>query len=192
MHIDSYQGYLICKVLEGRKLKSSNRFIFHTSFQPESTLMRPRRFLFIAVLLAVLLSACNKEEPAAPAIDTAPSVQAAEAITMSMEERMASGRKLYAAHCAACHQADGQGLAGAFPPLAGSDYLASGGPAIAINVVLNGLTGPIKVNGKDYSSVMPNMSYLSDSDVADVVTYVFNSWGNPGGEVNSAEVAAAR
>ena len=154
--------------------------------------MRPRRFLFIAVLLAVLLSACNKEEPAAPAIDTAPSVQAAEAITMSMEERMASGRKLYAAHCAACHQADGQGLAGAFPPLAGSDYLASGGPAIAINVVLNGLTGPIKVNGKDYSSVMPNMSYLSDSDVADVVTYVFNSWGNPGGEVNSAEVAAAR
>jgi mono/diheme cytochrome c family protein len=142
--------------------------------------------------MAVLLSACAKEEAAAPAVDPAPADHAAEAGTVSMEERMARGGKLFAAHCAACHQANGQGLAGAFPPLAASDFLASGGPAAAINVVLNGMTGPIKVNGKDYNSVMPNLSYLSDSEVADIVTYVFNSWGNPGGEVSSAEVAAAR
>ncbi len=154
--------------------------------------MRPSGFLFLAVSLAVLLGACAKEEAAAPAVDPAPADHAAQAGTMTMEQRMARGGKLYAAHCAACHQANGQGLAGAFPPLAESDYLASGGPAVAINVVLNGLTGPISVNGKDYNSVMPNLSYLSDSDVADIVTYVFNSWGNPGGEVSSADVAAAR
>jgi nitrite reductase (NO-forming)/hydroxylamine reductase len=119
-------------------------------------------------------------------------VHAAEANARTVEERLATGEKLFAAHCAACHQANGQGLAGAFPPLAGSDYLASGGPAVAINAILNGLTGPITVNGKDFNSVMPNLSYLSDTDVSDVVTFVFNSWGNPGGEVNSAEVAAAR
>ncbi len=156
--------------------------------------MRSHRVLLITAALCVSISACAKEEPAAPsqAVDPALAVHAAEANARSLEERVAAGKTLFSAHCAACHQADGQGLTGAFPPLAGSDYLASGGPAVAINAILNGLTGPITVNGKDFNSVMPNLSYLSDSDVADIVTFVFNSWGNPGGEVNSAEVAAAR
>jgi nitrite reductase (NO-forming)/hydroxylamine reductase len=156
--------------------------------------MRPDRFFIIAASLAVSLAACAKEEPAvvAQAVDPAVAVHAAEASSRSPEDLMASGGKLFSAHCAACHQANGQGLAGAFPPLAESDYLTSGGPAAAIDAVLNGLTGPITVNGKDYNSVMPNLSYLSDSDVADIVTFVFNSWGNPGGEASSAEVAATR
>jgi nitrite reductase (NO-forming)/hydroxylamine reductase len=82
-------------------------------------------------------------------------------------------------------------MKGAFPPLAASDYLAQGSAA-AVSAVINGLSGPITVNGVDYNSVMPALSYLSDSDVADVVTFVMNSWDNPGGEVNAAEVAAAR
>ena len=98
---------------------------------------------------------------------------------------------MYSAHCAACHQADGQGLGGAFPPLAASDYLADG-PAAAIDVVLNGLNGPITVNGVGYNAVMPNLAYLSDRDVADIVTFVMNSWNNPGGEVSPEDVAAAR
>jgi nitrite reductase (NO-forming)/hydroxylamine reductase len=156
--------------------------------------MRPDRFFIFAASLAVSLAACAKEEPAvvAQAVDPAVAVHAAEASSRSPEDLMASGGKLFSAHCAACHQANGQGLAGAFPPLAESDYLTSGGPAAAIDAVLNGLTGPITVNGKDYNSVMPNLSYLSDSDVADIVTFVFNSWGNPGGEASSAEVAATR
>ncbi|MBT8064195.1 MAG: c-type cytochrome [Gammaproteobacteria bacterium] len=98
---------------------------------------------------------------------------------------------LYAAQCSACHQANGQGLAGAFPPLAESDYLAPG-PGPAIDAVLNGLSGKITVNGTDYNAVMPNLSYLDDSEVADVILYVMNSWNNPGGDINSGMVAAAR
>ncbi len=151
--------------------------------------------LSMTCALAVSLSACGKEEPAAAApaqaADTAVAVHAAEAASRTIEERMASGEKLYGAHCAACHQATGKGLAGAFPPLAASDYLADG-PGPAIDAVLNGLSGKITVNGVDYNAVMPNLSYLSDSDVADVVTFVMNSWGNPGGEVSSGEVAAMR
>jgi nitrite reductase (NO-forming)/hydroxylamine reductase len=153
------------------------------------------KLLFLCSLaLTVSLAACAQESeapPAAEAVDTAVAVHAAEAASKTLDERMASGEKLYSAHCMACHQATGQGLPGAFPPLAASDYLADG-PASAVDAVLNGLSGPITVNGTDYNAVMPNLSYLSDEDVADVVTYVMNSWDNPGGEVNSGEVAAAR
>jgi nitrite reductase (NO-forming)/hydroxylamine reductase len=169
----------------------------------------PARILVLSAVLVLGLSACAQEDdatagaagqsatpattPAAtPAADTAVAVHAAEAASRTLEERMASGEKLFATHCSACHQANGQGLPGAFPPLAGSDYLAANGSAAAVSAILNGLTGPITVNGKEYNAVMPNLSYLSDSDVADVVTFVMNSWGNPGGEVSSGEVAAAR
>jgi len=158
--------------------------------------MRFSRILLLMASSALSLVACSKEEPAtpvaAPGVDLAVAMHTAEASTRSMEDRMATGEKLFSAHCAACHLANGQGLTGAFPPLAASDYLSSGGPAAAIDAVLNGLTGPITVNGKDYNSVMPSLSYLSDTDVADIVTFVFNSWDNPGGEVSSADVAAAR
>jgi len=155
--------------------------------------MRTKQILLLSAALAVSLTACAKEEPAAPVVsaDSAVAVHAAEASSKSLEERMASGGKLYSAHCAACHQANGQGLAGAFPPLAESSYLADGSGA-AIDAVLNGLSGPITVNGKDFNSVMPNLSYLKDEEVSEIVTYVMNSWGNPGGTVSSGEVAAAR
>ncbi len=109
----------------------------------------------------------------------------------TMEERMANGEQLYIAQCAACHQADGSGLTGAFPPLAESDYFADD-PMLAVAAVVNGLSGPITVNGVDYNAVMPNLSSLGDQDVADVVTFVLNSFGNGGGEVNAAQVAAVR
>lgn len=131
--------------------------------------------LLFALALVICLSACRKEETAGK----------------SDEERTASGEKLYAAHCAACHQANGQGLAGAFPPLTGSSYLAEGaGPAIS--VVLNGLSGPITVNGANFNAVMPGLPYLNDDEIAKILTFIMNSWGNPGGEVSPAEVAAMR
>ena len=73
-----------------------------------------------------------------------------------------------------------------------SSYLAENGADAAVSVILNGLSGPITVNGIDYNGAMPNLSYLSDSEIADVVTFLMNSWNNPGGEVNSEQVAAAR
>ncbi len=102
-----------------------------------------------------------------------------------------AGQAVFDAACGVCHQPDGKGLAGAFPPLADSDYLAAD-KARAIKVVLHGLTGAIVVNGKDYDSVMPPMGQLSDAEVADVLTYAMNAWGNTYGSVSAADVAAVR
>ena len=78
-----------------------------------------------------------------------------------------------------------------FPPLAKSDWLAAN-PKRAIDVVLGGLTGPVKVNGGDYNSVMPPMSQLTDDEVANILTYVMGSWGNGGGKITKAEVGERR
>lgn len=101
------------------------------------------------------------------------------------------GAALYGQHCQACHQANGQGLAGAFPPLAGSDFLLAD-PERAIDIVVNGLNGPIRVNNVDYSGVMPAMSYLTDAEVAAILTHALNSWGNDGGTIAAAQVTSFR
>ncbi len=151
-----------------------------------------RDALNLAAIVACLLcvNACAQEDTT-DSTDAALAVHKAEAASVTTEERIERGRSVYAQHCGACHQAEGQGLAGAFPPLAESDYLDQGSQAV-VQAVINGLSGPITVNGVEYNAVMPALGYLSDSDVADVVTFVLNSWGNPGGEVSAAEVAAAR
>ena len=107
-----------------------------------------------------------------------------------MAERMEMGKILYEANCAACHQQDGTGLAGAFPPLANSDYLMAREDKGA-GIIINGLSGKITVNGKEYDGVMPQMQ-LTDDEIANILTYVRNSWGNKGDLVQASEVKAAR
>jgi len=92
--------------------------------------------------------------------------------------------------CAACHQAEAQGVALAFPPLANCDYL-NADKNRAIAALLFGLTGPITVNGQAFNSVMPALG-MSDDDVANVLTYVYNHWENAGLDVTPAEVASVR
>jgi nitrite reductase (NO-forming) len=116
---------------------------------------------------------------------------AAASGTLTKEQQVSAGQSLFAGTCATCHQPDGKGLPNVFPPLAGSDYLAQD-PKRAIGVVLHGLSGKVTVNGAAYDSVMPPMSQLNDDEVANILTYVLNSWGNPGGQVNAADVAAQR
>jgi len=103
----------------------------------------------------------------------------------------AAGKTAYQANCMACHQQEGQGLPGAFPPLAGSDYLLAD-KTRAITTVLQGLTGEVTVNGKVYNNVMPGQHQLDDQTVADILTYVLNSWGNDGGTVVAEEVNEVR
>ena len=105
--------------------------------------------------------------------------------------QLAAGEKAFKSACIACHQVDGKGLPGAFPPLAGSDYLKADKHR-AIKNVLQGLTGPVVVNGVTFNSVMPPMSQLPDADLAHALTYAMNSWGNAFGIVTEAEVAAVR
>lgn len=114
----------------------------------------------------------------------------ATATNLSKEERMKHGERLYASICLACHQAAGQGIPLAFPPLAKSDYLMAD-KARSIDTVIKGLQGKITVNGKEFNSVMPAVA-MNDEDVANVLTYVRNSWGNEGEMVTPAEVAARR
>lgn len=116
---------------------------------------------------------------------------AAASGTLSLQQQIAAGKAHYTGTCSVCHQDNGQGLVGVFPPLAKSDFL-SNDPAAAIRYVLNGLSGPITVNGTDYNSVMPPMSQLNDDEVANILTYVFNSWDNKDGRVSAEQVAKVR
>lgn len=119
-------------------------------------------------------------------IDSAP----AELTAKNKKERILFGERVYEQNCAACHQGTGTGIPGAFPPLAGSDYLLSD-PERAISVLVNGLSTSITVNGQDYKGVMPAVQ-LSDEKMANVLTYILNSWNNNGGEITPQQVAAGR
>jgi nitrite reductase (NO-forming) len=121
----------------------------------------------------------------------AAAAQAAAAGTLTLEQQVAAGKALFNGTCSVCHQDNGQGLPDVFPPLAKSDFLLAD-KTRAIATVLNGRTGPITVNGKTFNSVMPPMSQLNDDGIANILTYVLNSWGNNGGHVTAAEVAQVR
>jgi nitrite reductase (NO-forming) len=101
-------------------------------------------------------------------------------------ERIKAGEGVFANNCSACHQPAGQGVPDAFPPLAGSDYLKND-KARAIKTVTGGLTGKVTVNGKAYDGVMPAWD-LPDEDIANVLTYIYNNWGNGGEDVTPADV----
>ena len=126
-----------------------------------------------------------------PGMALAQAVHKAETASGAMAEQMAAGETLYGTHCGACHQPNGQGLKGAFPPLAGSDYLKKNRKR-AIGVILEGLSGEIKVNDVKYNGVMPAMGYLSDDEVAAILTYTTNSWGNEMAAFSAEEVAKRR
>jgi nitrite reductase (NO-forming) len=111
--------------------------------------------------------------------------------TLSQDEQVRAGQALFAGTCSVCHQANGAGLPGVFPPLAKSDFLAAD-LTRAMRVVLHGLNGKVTVNGQEYNSVMPPMNQLTDDEVANILTYVLNSWGNPGGRVSKDDVTKQR
>lgn len=106
------------------------------------------------------------------------------------QERIDLGKNLYSRSCIACHQVDGSGLANAFPPLAKSDYL-NADENRAIDIILNGLSGEITVNGQKFNSAMP-AQILDDDQIASVLTYVYNTWGNKGSVITPEMVRARR
>ena len=111
---------------------------------------------------------------------------------LTKDVQIEKGKQVYMGLCFACHQADGKGLPVAFPPLAGSDFMRADRER-AIRIVLKGLTGPVVVNGATFNSVMPPQeAVLTDRQIADVLTYVFNTWGNTGDAFNPDQVKAVR
>ncbi len=102
-----------------------------------------------------------------------------------------AGKKVYDQYCLVCHQADGQGVPNAFPPLGETEYV-NGDTDRLIGIVLNGLNGEIEVKGQIYNGVMVPHNFLSDQEVADVITYVRSSFGNNSPAVTADQVAKVR
>lgn len=140
--------------------------------------------------LAILLSACgggDTQSAEAPAADT-PAGEPTTTVAGGPDGQALYGR------CAACHQPNGAGLAGAFPPLSASEWV-TGNAEVPIRVVLHGLQGEINVAGSTYNSVMlpyGGTGEMNDAEVAAVLTYVRSSFGNSASAVTADEVAAVR
>ncbi len=104
---------------------------------------------------------------------------------------MARGKEVYTSICLACHQADGSGVPHLNPPLTPNPWVA-GPKDRLISLVLNGSQGQVEIDGDTWSNAMPAQAYLTDQQIADVLTYVRNSFGNKAGAVGAAEVKARR
>lgn len=111
------------------------------------------------------------------------------------DELFARGKQVYTTYCVACHQPNGRGVAGQFPPLAGSDWVNGVGPNRMVRIVLNGFQGPVTVSGQQFNNVMLAWrAQLNDEDIAAVLTFVRTNkdWGNSSTAVSAAKVAEIR
>ena len=139
-----------------------------------------KSFAILTVLALTSASAFAQRKPAPKAVSKAPAVLVG----------VLKGKAIYTQYCLSCHQADGGGVDGMNPPLTKTDYVL-GDKTRLINVLVNGLKG-VDINGEEYHNVMPSQSYLSDQQMADVLTYVRNSFGNKASVVTVAEVKVVR
>lgn len=107
------------------------------------------------------------------------------------KEVVAGGQQIYQTYCVTCHLINGKGDGSRFPPLDSSEYVV-GNKNRLINILLNGLQQQINVNGKQFNGLMPSHSFLSDSDLAMVLTYIRQNFNNRSSSVTAEEVATAR
>jgi nitrite reductase (NO-forming) len=109
-----------------------------------------------------------------------------------MKESIARGKEVYSVYCITCHMENGEGMQGVNPPLAKADYLKKPANTL-INVILKGQSEEVVVNGKTYNVPMPSLEYMTDMQIADVLNFVKNSWGNKiPGLITPAMVASLR
>lgn len=158
---------------------------------------RLTRVGLVGLALVLALAACSKSTETSTSTTTTETSSAAPESSMAASAAPAAngaaasdGAKIYTTNCSSCHQATGQGVAGTFPPLAGSP-LVTGDSKKTIGIVKNGLNGKVEVKGHTYNGMMPAWGQqLSDNDIAAVVTYIRSSWGNKASAVTVDEVKA--
>ena len=113
-------------------------------------------------------------------------------LTAAPAAAQADGAKVYGTVCSSCHQANAQGVPGAFPPLSESDWV-NGDEARLVKIILHGVTGEIDVGGEIYAGMMPPWGGgLNDAEVAAVSTYIRSNFGNSAPPVTAATVARIR
>ncbi|WKN32693.1 cytochrome c [Porifericola rhodea] len=116
--------------------------------------------------------------------------EATASVEPELEKSIELGREIYSSYCVTCHMSAGEGIPGAFPPLAESDYLMADKER-SIHIVMYGLEGEIEVNGTTYNNIMMPLG-LDDEQITHVLNFVRNSWGNKGEVVTFEEVKAVR
>ena len=106
-----------------------------------------------------------------------------------LQQYKVQGEELYLTHCSNCHQSNGKGLGLLFPPLDVSDFVDSKRKAV-ICLIENGIDGELIVNGKSYNKAMPAIPQLTDLEIAEITTFLYNSWGREEGIVDVIEVTS--
>jgi mono/diheme cytochrome c family protein len=147
------------------------------------------KLIYSLLMITVLfvLTACKSEGNKSDNVNSEVPSQVQE--TAGLSESIERGEIVFSNFCMQCHMADGKGVPGTFPPLAGSNWLIEKRKE-SIHAVKYGQSGEIEVNGETYNSVMVAMG-LSDEEIADVLNYVMNSWGNSQDKmVTTSEVRA--
>ena len=115
-----------------------------------------------------------------------------ETSSSSPEASSGNGKKIYTQYCLACHQADGSGVPQLNPPLKNTAYVL-GDESRLISIVMNGFSEGVEINGDTYTNPMPPFgASLKDEEIADVLTYVRNSFGNKASEISADQVKALR
>ncbi|MEX0312751.1 MAG: c-type cytochrome [Allomuricauda sp.] len=108
-----------------------------------------------------------------------------------MKDDISGGAKTYYTYCSACHQKDGGGATGRFPPIANTDWV-TGDKERLIKIILEGMEGSIQVHGETYNGVMPQHSFLSDEEIAEVLTYIRSNFDNRASAISTKEVKEIR
>ena len=133
----------------------------------------------------------NQTENDSVSANEEPAESEGTAMTAEVTQQMEVGKTVYNQYCLACHQANGQGVPGAFPTLVQTEWVMGDNTRL-ITVVINGLQGEITVKGETYNSAMPQHGFLTDEQIAGVLTYVRNSFGNESPAISVAEVTEVR
>lgn len=139
-----------------------------------------QKILIVLSVMAVMAS-CNGSKKG----------KAEQQHTKSEVAGVNQGEILYKRHCNACHQRDAGGVPAMYPPLA-NNKMVSGEKEPLISVVLNGMSGPVEVNGEKYNGVMASYKNLSDEEIADILNYLRSGFGNKGDEILPDDVKRLR
>lgn len=143
---------------------------------------RRNAIIFLLLTFLVFITGCNPGSEQSGNNGT----EANDGI--KFKQYLVGGQQLYLQHCSNCHHADGKGFARLYPPLAGSDFMLENLPRTLCAIKI-GLEGKIIVNGVDFNMKMPAGSGLAAIDIAEIATYIYNSWGNQYGIIEVKKVS---
>lgn len=138
--------------------------------------------LIISSFIVLVLAACTSQNESAAVSELSTTEK------MHFKQYVVYGQQLYKQHCSNCHQEDGSGLGRLIPPLAKADYMLKN-ISRTVCTIKFGIAGEIFVNGESYNQKMPANNQLTDLEIAQITTYILNSWGNEKGYVSVKEVS---